>query len=202
MNKREFLGSGILAALATTAGLPEAHAQARKRPPHDGKRPNLLIITVDDLDASLMGYMGSKHGLTPNLDKLAARSHVFARNRGAAPICMPSRQAFMSGLVPHGNSPGGFTPMYIGTQSLCSILHDEGWYCAASHKTEHMQPPASFPWDDQLDGKDRNILDHALEFKRAVAKAKAAGMPFFINCNINDPHRPFYGSQKGSPARP
>jgi N-sulfoglucosamine sulfohydrolase len=191
MNKRQFLGSSFLAAIASA--LPVGRAKARRAVPA-GKRRNLLILTVDDMDVSLMGYMGNTHGLTPHLDALARRSHVFANNRGAAPICMPSREAFMSGLVPHRNSAGGFTPMYEGTPTICSILHAAGWYCAASHKIEHMQPRTSFPWDDQVDGNDRNVLDHEAEFRRAVAAAKAAGRPFFINCNVNDPHRPFYGS--------
>lgn len=195
MNKREFLGGTVLAAVASGA---LAKGRADAAPARADQRRNLLILTVDDMDPSTMGYMGNKHGLTPNLDKLAARSHVFAHNRGAAPICMPSRQAFMSGLVPHRNSPGGFTPMYEGTPTICSILHEEGWYCAASHKTEHMQPQTSFPWDDHVDANDRNIHDHELAFITAVAAAKAAKRPFFINCNINDPHRPFYGSAQAA----
>lgn len=195
MNKREFLGGTFLAAVASGA-LPASRAKAGPAPAH-GRR-NLLILTVDDMDPSTMGYMGNRHGLTPNLDRLAARSHVFAHNRGAAPICMPSRQAFMSGLVPHRNSPGGFTPMYEGTPTICSILHEAGWYCAASHKIEHMQPQTSFPWDDQAYGNDRNIHDHELAFIKAVAAAKAAKRPFFINCNVNDPHRPFYGSAQAA----
>ena len=194
MRKREFLSGTVLATVA--AAMP-AHAAKQKVQPAGAKRMNVLIITVDDMDVSMPGYMGNKHGLTPNLDKLAARSHIFANNRGAAPICMPSREAFMSGLVPHRNGPGGFDPMYEGTPSLCSILTKAGWYSAASHKLEHMQPRSSFPWDDMLGGNDRNVLAHAAEFKRAAAAAQAKGAPFFINCNVNDPHRPFYGSPGG-----
>ena|SRR5690242_584294 len=142
MDKRQILGTSLAA--LTSSALPLGHAESTPRRPRE-KRRNLLILTVDDMDPSTMGYMGNRHGLTPNLDKLAKQSHIFVNNRGAAPICMPSRQAFMSGLVPHRNSPGGFTPMYEGTQTICSILHKEGWFCAASHKTEHMQPQSSFP---------------------------------------------------------
>lgn len=191
MDKRQFLGTSVVTLAASALSLGRAEAQ--RHAPRE-KRRNLLILTVDDMDPSAMGYMGNRHGLTPNLDKLAKRSHMFVNNRGAAPICMPSRQAFMSGLVPHRNSPGGFTPMYEGTQTICSILHEQGWFCAASHKTEHMQPQTSFPWDYQVDANDRNVLDHDVAFRQAVAKAKAAGKAFFINCNVNDPHRPFYGS--------
>ncbi|NYT41466.1 sulfatase [Sphingomonas sp. R-74633] len=195
MRKREFLTSSFLATVA--AAMPAQAANAKPALPAGAKRLNVLIITCDDMDISAPGYMGNKHGLTPNLDKLAARSHVFEACRGAAPICMPSREAFMSGLVPHRNGPGGFDPMYEGTPSLCSILTKAGWYSAASHKLEHMQPRSSFPWDDMLGGGDRNVLSHAAEINRATANAKAKGAPFFINCNINDPHRPFYGSPGG-----
>jgi N-sulfoglucosamine sulfohydrolase len=195
MRKREFLTSSLLATVA--AAVPASGAKAKPALPATAKRMNVLIITCDDMDVSAPGYMGNKHGLTPNLDKLAARSHVFDNCRGAAPICMPSREAFMSGLVPHRNGPGGFDPMYEGTPSLCSILTRAGWYSAASHKLEHMQPRSSFPWDDMIGGSDRNVLSHAAEINRATANAKAKGAPFFINCNINDPHRPFYGSPGG-----
>lgn len=194
LRKRDFLGAALSAIVASTV---PAHAQKRQAKPAGGKRPNVLIITVDDMDVSMPGYMGNKHGLTPHLDALAARSHVFAHCRGAAPICMPSRQAFMSGLIPHRNGPGGFDPMNEGTPSLCSILTKAGWYSAASHKIEHMQPRSSFPWDSVAGGNDRNTLSHAAAFNRAVAAARAEGAPFFINCNVNDPHRPFYGSPGG-----
>ncbi|MEP9358528.1 sulfatase [Sphingomonas sp. KR3-1] len=196
MRKREFLGGTFLAA-AAAAVMPAKASTAKPALPASAKRMNVLIITVDDMDVSMPGYMGNTHGLTPNLDALAKRAHIFANCRGAAPICMPSREAFMSGLVPHRNGPGGFDPMYEGTPSLCSILTQAGWYSAASHKLEHMQPRSSFPWDDMIGGSDRNVLSHAAEVHRAVGNAKAKGAPFFINCNVNDPHRPFYGSPGG-----
>ena len=195
MRKRDFLSGTFMATMAVA--LPARAEKRALQPAGTAKRMNVLIITVDDMDVSMPGYMGNRHGLTPNLDALAARSHVFANCRGAAPICMPSREAFMSGLVPHRNGPGGFDPMYEGTPSLCSILTKAGWYSAASHKLEHMQPRSSFPWDDMLGGNDRNVLAHAAEFKRAATAAKAQSSPFFINCNVNDPHRPFYGSPGG-----
>ena len=193
MNKRDFLSGTVMTTLAAAMPAQAAPRQASG----GGRRVNVLLITADDMDVSMPGYMGNRHGLTPHLDALARRSHIFTNNRGAAPICQPSRQAFMSGLVPHRNGAGGFTPMYEGTASLCSILSKAGWYTAASHKLDHMQPRSSFPWNDELGGNDRNVLAHAAELNRAVAAAKSAAAPFFINCNINDPHRPFYGSPGG-----
>lgn len=156
--------------------------------------PNLLLITADDVDWSALGFMNGRDALTPNLDALARRSHVFEQVRTVAPICMPSRQAFMSGRLPHRNGGNGFFPMHEGTPTLCSILANEGYYCAASHKIGHMQPASSFPWDMKSEGKDRHPLVHAAFTRLAITEAQAQYRPFFINCNINDPHRPFYGS--------
>ena len=41
--------------------------------------PNIILITVDTARADRMGFLGSKLGLTPNLDALARDSAVFAR---------------------------------------------------------------------------------------------------------------------------
>ncbi|GBH29249.1 sulfatase family protein [Sphingobium xenophagum] len=191
--KRRFLQAS--AAAAIMAAFPR-YAQAVdyvKRDPR--KRHNLLLITSDDVDWSALGFMNGRRGLTPNLDSLAAQSHVFEQVRTVAPICMPSRQAFMSGLLPHKNGGNGFFPMREGTPTLCTTLAAEGYYCAASHKIGHMQPASSFPWDLKQEGKDRHPMVHADMLRLAVTEAQAQYKPFFINCNINDPHRPFYGAE-------
>ena len=61
-----------------------------------------------------------------------------------------------------------------------------------------MQPSSSFPWDFSIPGRDRNPLVYEQGVRDAIAKAKAAGKPFYINCNMNDPHRPFYGSPEAA----
>ena len=192
VRKRELLKGICIAALLGL--LPQALAQASSDGPDLRKRFNVLFITVDDMDASIPGFMGNKAGLTPNLDRLAGECHCFENNRTVAPICMPSREAFMSGLVPPRSGGLGFIPMNEGTPSLTSILSDAGYYTAASHKIDHMRPFSSFPWNGEENGKDRHPMVHAAAFKVAAMEADAQQKPFFIQCNINDPHRPFYGS--------
>ncbi len=195
LRKRDFLkGTAALALLGT---LPFAARAQSQPPPAPGKRLNLLFITSDDLDVSLPGFMGGPAGLMPHLDVLAARSHRFVNNRTVAPICMPARQAFMSGLLPHHNGGTGFIPMTEGTPSLTTILAGQGYFTAAIHKLEHMQPASSFPWHYVQNGEDRHRLIHAMGLQVAIAEAQAQKKPFFIQCNINDPHRPFYGSTGG-----
>lgn len=195
MKRKEFI-KGMMA-LSMASLLPFSSKAEKISPSNKENKLNLLFITADDLDFSIPGFMGGMQGLTPNLDRLALRSHIFINNRTVASICMPSRQALMSGLIPHRNGGEGFIPMKKGTQSLASILKKEGWYTAAIHKIDHMQPVSSFPWDFSVSGTDRNTVIHSEGFKVALKEAQAQSRPFFINCNINDPHRPFYGSPGG-----
>jgi N-sulfoglucosamine sulfohydrolase len=188
--RRDLLRGAGLAALAGVFPLrAAAQAPALARP-----RWNLLFITADDLDSSLPRFMGGKGNLTPNLDALAARSHRFVNNRTVAPICMPSRQAFMTGLLPHHSGGTGFIPVNEGTPSLVTILNKAGYYTAGSHKLDHMLPASSFPWTYAQQAKDRHPMVHAAGARVALMEAAALGKPFFLQCNIDDPHRPFYGS--------
>lgn len=193
MKKRDFLKGGA-AAIALAGALSPLSAQNYASPP-DIKRRNLLLITADDIDWSAIGFMTGQEGLTPNLDRLAARSHRFMQMRTSSPICMPSRQAFMSGLRPHRSGGNGFFPMNKGTPTIASRLADAGWFVGATHKIGHMQPPSSFPWNFEVEGKDRHPELHARGLDLIIEEARAQYKPFFANCNINDPHRPFYNSE-------
>lgn len=184
MERRNFLKGAVSSIAAAAVRLP---SEARRH-------PNLLFITVDDMNWSLPGFMGSGHRLTPNLDSLAKRSHRFVQNRSTAPICQPSREAMMTGRVPHRSGGLGFDPIYEGVPTMTTVLKGAGYFTAALHKLEHMQPESCFPWDYAVDGQDRAPSGYAGSVKDAIEKARAVGSPFFINCNINDPHRPFYGS--------
>lgn len=192
LSKRQLLKTGIAAgALFAFSGLTYARDYVKR---DLRKRTNLLLITADDVDWSALGFMNGRRGLTPNLDSLAKQGHVFEQVRTVAPICMPSRQAFMSGLLPHRNGGNGFFPMHEGTRTLCSLLSSEGYFCAGSHKIAHMQPASSFPWNMMQESTIRHPMVHANLTRLAITEAQAQYKPFFINCNINDPHRPFYGS--------
>src|SRR5438270_11289247 len=42
-------------------------------------KPNILLITLDSTRADRMGFLGSRSGLTPNLDGIARNGLVFAQ---------------------------------------------------------------------------------------------------------------------------
>lgn len=64
-----------------------------------GDKPNVLLICVDDLKP-LLGCYGDAKAVTPQLDKLAARSTVFENAYCNQAVCSPSRNALMTGLRP------------------------------------------------------------------------------------------------------
>jgi len=138
--------------------------------------------------------MGGRNNLTPSLDTLAARSHRFVNNRTTVAICQPSREAMMTGRLPQHSGALGFTPVYEGVPTLTTVLKEHGYYTAGIHKLSHMQPPSCFPWDREWHGIDRKPSAYGDAVRDAIAEARSLKRPFFVNCNINDPHRPFYGS--------
>ncbi|MDB5132969.1 MAG: aryl-sulfate sulfohydrolase [Mucilaginibacter sp.] len=61
------------------------------------KRPNILIILVDDMGWRDVGFMGSQFYETPVIDSLVARGMVFTNAYASAANCAPSRASLISG---------------------------------------------------------------------------------------------------------
>ena len=64
------------------------------------KRPNILILMVDQLAGTLFPDGPAKFLHAPNLAALASRSTRFANAYTASPLCAPARASFMSGQLP------------------------------------------------------------------------------------------------------
>lgn len=188
MKRRDFLkGSG---AALVAGGLTDSPALRAA----DSKPLNLLFITVDDMNYSIPGFMGGKYSLTPSLDRLAERSVRFVNNHTAASICQPSRSAMMTGRVPHHSGGLGFNPINEGVPTLTTVLKARNYFTAAIQKDEHMKPDSCFPWDHLLSGTKRSPSGYSSALAESIKLAREANRPFFINCNIRDPHRPFYAT--------
>lgn len=162
---------------------------------------NLLIITADDMNGDSSGYMGNPLKTTPNLDAFSITAHQFHNHHVSAPICQPSRSAFMTGRVPHVSGALGFNPVNEGVPSLVTILKARGYFTGVVDKHSHMQPESVFPWDEKLQGSGKNPGLRQEHMEELFAAAKESGKPFFINANITDPHRPFPGSAQESSRR-
>jgi N-acetylglucosamine-6-sulfatase len=61
------------------------------------KRPNLLVILIDDLRYDEFGAGGHPYMLTPHIDRLAHERALFERAFHTTPICSPNRASIVTG---------------------------------------------------------------------------------------------------------
>lgn len=83
------------------------HLQAAAQ---SSSRPNIIYIMTDDLGYADLSCYGRKDYPTPNLDKLAAEGMKFMNAYAAAPVCTPTRTAFMTGRYPARTAIGLLEP--------------------------------------------------------------------------------------------
>src|SRR6266705_4869391 len=90
--KRFILLSLVLASCGELNSRGAAGAAASK-----SVRPNILWLTAEDFGQHL-GCYGAKEVWTPHLDQLARDGVRYTRFFTTAPVCSPSRSAFMTGM--------------------------------------------------------------------------------------------------------
>ena len=61
------------------------------------RKPNLLVILVDDLRYDEFGAGGHPYMMTPHIDRLAAEGVLFERAFHTTPICSPNRASIVTG---------------------------------------------------------------------------------------------------------
>ncbi len=64
-------------------------------------QPNVLMISIDDLNDWTSCLGGHPQAATPNIDRLADQGTLFANAHCQAPVCNPSRASMMTGRYPH-----------------------------------------------------------------------------------------------------
>src|SRR5688572_32071387 len=80
------------------------------------QRPNIIYIMTDDMGYGDLSCYGQKKYTTPNLDRLASQGVKFLNAYAAAPVCTPTRAAFMTGRYPARTPVGLMEP--LRTQKL------------------------------------------------------------------------------------
>lgn len=64
-------------------------------------QPNVLLISIDDLNDWTGCLGGHPQAKTPNIDRLADRGTLFENAHCQSPVCNPSRASLMTGRYPH-----------------------------------------------------------------------------------------------------
>ncbi len=165
------------------------------------ERPNVLLITLDDMNWDSVAVFGCKvPGISPNIDRLASEGMRFEHSHVTVAICQPTRAVWMTGRYPHNSGALGFDRIRRDVPTLVEALSDAGFYTGLFAKTGHVVPTRAKAWNQivqaaQLrNGRDpQKYYEHTRDF---LGAAKQAGKPFFLMANSQDPHRPFAGSQQ------
>ncbi len=97
-NRRSFLKAAGLC--AATLALNPAGAASDPPAAEAKRKPNIVLILVDDLGWADSGVYGSKYYETPNINRLAADGIRFTDAYAACAVCSPTRAAVMTGRYP------------------------------------------------------------------------------------------------------
>ena len=152
-------------------------------------RPNVVYIDCHDLGDWLACY-GRPWLDTPHLDALAAQGARFAEHIAAAPICMPSRAAIYTGLMPHELGVTGQEALLLRDYAppLAARFRDAGYRTVLCGRLMVLNDPTEMGFTEQLEtGRDEEAAT-AAEFLEA---AGAGGAPFLLSVSFTQCHRPF-----------
>lgn len=71
-------------------------------------KPNIVLITVDQMRGDCLGILGHPDVKTPYLDTLASRGVLFENAYTACPSCIAARCGLMTGLAPKNHGRVGY----------------------------------------------------------------------------------------------
>ncbi len=138
------------------------------------KRLNVLFFAVDDLRPEL-GCYGNKLIRSPNIDRLAARSLVFAHAYCQQAVCSPSRTSLLTGLRPDSTRVYDLVTHFRKTVpdvvTLPQHFKNHGYYCVGMGKIYHggLNDPLSWsePWR-----RPQNVTTYALPENQEIVKRR------------------------------
>jgi arylsulfatase A-like enzyme len=177
-------------------------------------KPNIVFIFTDDHSLQTIGAYNArlsafcrKQGVTPNIDRLAARGGLFVNSFCGNSLCSPSRAAILSGLHSHVNGVRTLSqPIREGVWTFPSALRDAGYQTAVIGKWHLAKTPTGTDywrlldgqgtyWHPEFSGPDgkekRNgyatdiITDMSLDWLRQRDTTK----PFMVMIQHKAPHR-------------
>jgi N-sulfoglucosamine sulfohydrolase len=206
-----FVLVGLLA-----AGGASAVATAASTAP-GAARPNILFLLSDDHSYPFVGCYGDPNVKTPTLDRLAGEGMKFHRFFTAAPQCVPSRAALLTGRSPVAARITRFTsPLARDEITFPELLRSQaGYYTGICGRSFHLDGPGgnagpAIPalldkhglktFAQRVDylrtGPDAGVAGQLAEF----LDGKPAGKPFFMWANFSDPHHVWNAPAEFRPA--
>ena len=107
------------------------------------KKPNVLLISIDDLNDWVGCMGGHPQANTPNIDRVAKMGTLFNNAHCQSPVCNPSRASMMTGRYPHTSgvyflSPDlKEAPVLKNLKTMPEVFVDHGYKTMAAGKIFH-----------------------------------------------------------------
>jgi arylsulfatase A-like enzyme len=140
-----------------------------------GRKPNILFLISDDLNATSLACYGNTTCKTPNLDKLASQGVAFTRAYCQFPVCGASRASVMSGLYPWKT-----TWRYVHARvserrmTLPQFFKENGYWTGRVGKIYHMGIPThSFTGDHRCDHEPSWVERYSFAAMESLTPGKA-----------------------------
>jgi arylsulfatase A-like enzyme len=174
--------------------------------PTPARRPNIVMILIDDMGWGDLSCFGNKEADTPHIDRLAAEGLRFEQFYAASPICSPSRVGLSTGQYPQRwritsylnhraeNTARGMA-QWLDPQApmLARLLRDTGyatghfgkWHMGGQRDVDDAPPISAYGFDRSLtnfEGMGPKLLPLTLkpgdaEPGRIWADAERLGQP-------------------------
>ena len=132
-NRRRLIGGAIGTALASRSSQPTPAAQSAETG-EPGRRPNIVLIVLDDLDSTVVTQLPEFQDLV--VDRGATFTNFFV----TTPLCAPSRASLLRGQYAHNHGmltntvpDGGFRAFHVlgrEESTIATWLHDAGYRTA------------------------------------------------------------------------
>jgi arylsulfatase A-like enzyme len=106
-------------------------------------KPNVLLVSIDDLNDWVGCLDGHPQARTPNIDRLAKMGTLFKNGHCQSPVCNPSRASMMTGRYPHTSgvyflSPDlKEAPFLKNLKTMPEVFVDHGYKTMAAGKIFH-----------------------------------------------------------------
>ncbi len=150
----------------------------------DGKQPNILWLTAEDIGPEL-GCYGDAIADTPSIDQFAKSAMRYKTAWSNYPVCAPARTTIISGAYACSGAAGNMrseVPLPHDRVMFPTMLRRAGYYCTNNSKEDYNYIPAS---GKRATGVDA-IWDESS--KQAHYKNRAQGQPFFAVFNYTKTH--------------
>lgn len=99
------------------------------------RRPNLILLSIDEMIYNAMSFTGNPWVSTPNIDNLMKEGIYFQRAYTTNPVCSPARASWATGLYTSENGSNlNFCRMLDECPDIGQLMNKNGYYPAHAGK--------------------------------------------------------------------